>query len=109
MFDGFEEFDIATSGTTIRGRRGGDGPPVLLLHGVPETHLMWHKVAPRLAEHFTVVATDLRGWGDSGPGCVRRRPWLCTQPALYTRPTSAYVLCSASTKATPEGHERFLR
>ncbi|MET8524953.1 alpha/beta fold hydrolase [Micromonospora sp. NPDC005172] len=60
MFDGFEEFDIATSGTTIHGRRGGDGPPVLLLHGIPETHLMWHRVAPRLAEHFTVVTTDLR-------------------------------------------------
>ncbi|WP_435207442.1 alpha/beta fold hydrolase [Micromonospora sp. bgisy143] len=66
MFDGFEEFDVVTTGTTIHGRRGGDGPPVLLLHGIPETHLMWHKVAPRLAEHFTVVATDLRGWGDSG-------------------------------------------
>jgi pimeloyl-ACP methyl ester carboxylesterase len=66
MFDGFEKFDIVTTGATIHGRRGGDGPPVLLLHGIPETHLMWHKVAPRLAEHFTVVATDLRGWGDSG-------------------------------------------
>ncbi|MEU4402395.1 alpha/beta fold hydrolase [Micromonospora orduensis] len=65
MFDGFEEFDVDTSGATIHGRRGGDGPPVLLLHGIPETHLMWHRVAPRLAEHFTVVATDLRGWGDS--------------------------------------------
>ena len=66
MFDGFEEFDIATAGTTIHGRRGGDGPPILLLHGIPETHLMWHRVAPRLAEHFTVVVTDLRGFGDSG-------------------------------------------
>ncbi|WP_433131867.1 alpha/beta fold hydrolase [Micromonospora sp. CA-240977] len=66
MFDGFDEFDIATSGATIHGRRGGSGPPVLLLHGIPETHLMWHQVAPRLAEQFTVVATDLRGWGDSG-------------------------------------------
>ena len=66
MFEGFDEFDIATTATTIHGRRGGDGPPVLLLHGIPETHLMWHQVAPRLAEHFTVVATDLRGFGDSG-------------------------------------------
>jgi len=66
VFDGFEEFDIATSGTTIHGLRAGDGPPVLLLHGIPETHLMWHRVAPRLAERFTVVATDLRGYGDSG-------------------------------------------
>jgi haloacetate dehalogenase len=66
MFEGFEEFDIATAGTTIHGRRCGQGPPVLLLHGIPETHLMWHRVAPRLAEQFTVVATDLRGFGASG-------------------------------------------
>jgi haloacetate dehalogenase len=52
--EGFEEFDISTSGTTIRGVAGGSGPPVLLLHGIPETHLMWHRVAPRLAERFTV-------------------------------------------------------
>lgn len=66
MFDGFEVFDVQTSGTTIHGRRGGSGPPVLLLHGFPETHLMWHRVAPALAERFTVVTTDLRGFGDSG-------------------------------------------
>jgi haloacetate dehalogenase len=66
MFEDFDQFEITTSGTTIRGRRGGSGPPVLLLHGIPETHLMWHRVAPRLAELFTVVATDLRGFGDSG-------------------------------------------
>lgn len=66
FFDGFEEFDIAAAGTTIHGRRGGSGPPVLLLHGIPETHLMWREVAPRLAEEYTVVATDLRGYGDSG-------------------------------------------
>ncbi|TYB96096.1 alpha/beta hydrolase [Micromonospora sp. WP24] len=66
MFDGFDEFDVTTSGTTIHGRRGGSGPPVLLLHGIPETHLMWRHVAPHLAERYTVVATDLRGYGDSG-------------------------------------------
>jgi haloacetate dehalogenase len=66
VFAGFEEFEITTSATTIHGRRGGHGPPLLLLHGIPETHLMWHLVAPRLASDFTVVATDLRGFGDSG-------------------------------------------
>jgi haloacetate dehalogenase len=66
VFEGFEQFDLDTTGTTIHGRRGGNGPPVLLLHGMPETHLMWHRVAPQLGEHFTVVATDLRGFGDSG-------------------------------------------
>src|SRR5581483_2262234 len=66
MFEGFETFDVETSATTIHGRRGGAGPPVLLLHGIPETHLMWHRLAPRLAEDHTVVATDMRGYGDSG-------------------------------------------
>jgi haloacetate dehalogenase len=66
VFDRFDEFDITTTGTTIHGRRGGAGPPILLLHGIPETHLMWHRVAPKLADHFTVVTTDLRGFGDSG-------------------------------------------
>jgi haloacetate dehalogenase len=66
MFENFDVFDIPTSQTTIHGVSGGSGPPVLLLHGIPETHLMWHRVAPALAERFTVVATDLRGYGTSG-------------------------------------------
>jgi haloacetate dehalogenase len=66
VFEGFEEFDLPVRGTTIHGRRGGAGPPLLLLHGIPETHLMWHRIAPALAERYTVVATDLRGFGDSG-------------------------------------------
>ena len=65
MFDGFQLSMIDTGEVSIRTRHGGTGPPLLLLHGHPQTHVMWHKVAPRLAEEFTVVATDLRGYGGS--------------------------------------------
>ena len=65
MLDGFETADVATQGATVHLAKGGDGPPLLLLHGYPQTHVMWHRVAPRLAERFTVVAPDLRGYGDS--------------------------------------------
>ena len=65
MLDGFDQTRIATSGAEINVRKAGSGPPLLLLHGYPETHVMWHKIAPRLAERFTVVLTDLRGYGDS--------------------------------------------
>jgi haloacetate dehalogenase len=84
VLEGFEEFDIATTVTTIHGRRAGEGPPVLLLHGIPETHLMWHRVAPRLAERFTVVATDLRGYGDSGtpPSTPDHAPYSMREIAL---------------------------
>jgi haloacetate dehalogenase len=66
MFEGFETFAVEIDGVTIAGRRGGGGPPLLLLHGHPQTHAMWHRVAPQLAERFSVVAADLRGYGDSG-------------------------------------------
>jgi haloacetate dehalogenase len=65
MFDEFDQTRIDTGEATIHVRHGGTGPPLLLLHGIPETHVMWHKVAPRLARDFHVVATDLRGYGDS--------------------------------------------
>lgn len=65
LFDGFKPMRIQTSGATISAVVGGSGPPVLLLHGHPQMHVMWHKVAPRLAQQFSVVAADLRGYGDS--------------------------------------------
>jgi haloacetate dehalogenase len=65
MFDGFTREQIKTQETTINLVRGGSGDPILLLHGYPETHVCWHRVAPILAERFTVVCADLRGYGDS--------------------------------------------
>jgi len=65
MFEGFTVRRVATAEAEIHLRCGGDGPPVLLLHGHPQTHVMWHHIAPRLAERYTVVCADLRGYGDS--------------------------------------------
>lgn len=65
FFPGFERRRIETSGAAINLVVGGGGPPLLLLHGYPQTHLMWRKLAPRLAGEFTVVVPDLRGYGDS--------------------------------------------
>jgi haloacetate dehalogenase len=65
MFDDFVRETITTSGADINLVRGGSGPPLLLLHGAPQTHAMWHQLAPALAESHAVVATDLRGYGDS--------------------------------------------
>ncbi|MFI7480911.1 alpha/beta fold hydrolase [Kocuria sp. M1R5S2] len=65
MFDGFSSHDVPVAGGTVHARAAGDGPPVLLLHGFPQTHAMWHAVAPVLAREFTVVAADLRGYGRS--------------------------------------------
>ncbi|MGE3935731.1 MAG: alpha/beta fold hydrolase [Rhodospirillaceae bacterium] len=66
LMDGFVTRDVQAGSVKIRAAIGGSGPPVLLLHGYPQTHAIWHKVAPRLAQRYTVVATDLRGYGDSG-------------------------------------------
>src|SRR5438132_3714 len=65
VFEGFTLDMLDTGEATLRVRHGGSGPPLLLLHGHPQTHVMWHKLTPRLAEEFTVVAPDLRGYGES--------------------------------------------
>ncbi len=65
MFEGFTASKIQTSGALIHTLRAGSGSPVLLLHGYPQTHVLWHKIAPKLAQKYTVIATDLRGYGDS--------------------------------------------
>lgn len=65
MFAGFTQHRMVTGAAEINFRRAGDGPPLLLLHGYPQTHVLWHLVAPELAKRFTIVAADLRGYGDS--------------------------------------------
>ena len=68
LFPGFAQRRFKTEGAEIFARTGGAGPPLLLLHGYPQTHVCWHKVAPALAKHFTLVIPDLRGYGAStGP------------------------------------------
>jgi haloacetate dehalogenase len=68
FFEGFKREQIKTSGATINTVYGGNdkGSPLLLLHGIPETHVLWRKVAPALARDYFLVITDLRGYGDSG-------------------------------------------
>ena len=83
MFEGFRTEVVDVEGARIRARVGGDGPPLLLLHGNPQTHAMWHLLAPRLAEDFTVVATDLRGYGDSS------KPASDEEHAPYSKRTMA--------------------
>jgi haloacetate dehalogenase len=77
VFDGFADQFIPTENSTIHVRVGGSGPPLLLLHGFPETCLMWRNVAPRLADDFTTVCPDLRGQGKSGcpPSDERHEPY----------------------------------
>lgn len=65
FFDGFTLTHVRVRDGVLRLRHGGNGPPLLLLHGNPQTHAMWHKVAPVLARRFTVVCPDLRGYGGS--------------------------------------------
>jgi haloacetate dehalogenase len=83
MFAGFDESVVDVGETAIFIRRKGSGRPVLLLHGFPETHLMWHRVAPALAEEFTVICADLRGYGASG------KPPTATDHASYTKSAMA--------------------
>lgn len=65
LFEGFERFNLPGCGATIHGVKGGQGPALLLIHGNPLTHSSWHKIAPSLARHFTLLIPDLRGYGDS--------------------------------------------
>jgi haloacetate dehalogenase len=79
MFEDFSTFTIERNGVSLRCRTGGQGAPLLLLHGHPQTHAMWHRVAPDLAKQFTVVMMDLRGYGDSS------RPEADATHAAYSK------------------------
>ena len=98
MFEGFEIRDIATAETTIHVRTGGAGPPLLLLHGYPQTHAMWHRVAPALAERFSVVCPDLRGYGDSD------KPASDPEHAVYSKRATANDMVAVMAAL---GHQRF--
>ncbi|RYY81670.1 MAG: alpha/beta fold hydrolase, partial [Comamonadaceae bacterium] len=79
VLNDFKPFQLERDGVRIQGRIGGQGAPLLLLHGHPQTHAMWHRVAPRLAQQFKLVLVDLRGYGDSG------RPPADADHAAYSK------------------------
>ena len=83
MFETYTTARIETTETAINLVHAGSGPPLLLLHGYPQTHVMWHKVAPVLEKRYTVVATDLRGYGDSG------KPVVGDDPERYSKRRTA--------------------
>jgi haloacetate dehalogenase len=98
LFPGFSKRQIRTRGARINAVTGGEGPPVLLLHGYPQTHAMWHKVAPQLAREYTVVCPDLRGYGDSS------KPKGLSDHSNYSK--RAMALDMAQVMAAL-GHDRF--
>jgi haloacetate dehalogenase len=99
MFEGFTLTTIDAGEAAIRTRVGGHGPPLLLLHGNPQTHAMWHKVAPSLSRHFTVVATDLTGYGMSS------KPPSTPDHSAYSKRAMARNQLAVMRVL---GHERFL-
>jgi haloacetate dehalogenase len=99
LYPGFTERRIETEGAEIFLRTGGSGPPLLLLHGYPQTHVCWHKVAPDLARHCTLVIADLRGYGASSA------PAGDTKHAVYSKRAMAED-CVSAMRAL--GHERFI-
>jgi haloacetate dehalogenase len=99
FFEGFTLETIPVPGGHLRVRRGGSGPPLLLLHGNPQTHAMWHRVAPILARRFTVICPDLRGYGGSF------KPDATPDHAPYAKRAMAADMVALMSAL---GHERFL-
>jgi len=98
MFEGFIQKRIKTSGAEINLVTGGRGAPMLLVHGYPQNHVIWHKVAPKLAERFTLVIPDLRGYGDSS------KPPTDKEHLPYSKRAMALDLVEVMTAL---GHDRF--
>jgi haloacetate dehalogenase len=98
MFDGFRLETIDVGEIRVRARIGGDGPPLLLLHGNPQTHVMWHRVAPALAAGFTVVAPDLRGYG------MTSKPPSASDHSSYSKRAMGHDQIGLMSKL---GYERF--
>ena len=108
MFDGFETLDVDTGEVRIHARRAGSGPPLLLLHGYPQTHVMWHEVAPALAEDFTVVAADLRGYGESDTPRTTADHWPYCKRAM-ARDQVALMHALGFDRFSVCGHDRGAR
>jgi len=99
FFPDFTLEHVPVTGGTIRLRRGGSGPPLLMLHGNPQTHAMWHAVAPALAQRFSVVCPDLRGYGGS------LKPNATADHAPYAKRAMAQDFVEVMQKL---GHDRFM-
>ncbi len=98
FFEGFATEHISVRDGTVFCRHAGNGPPLLLLHGYPQTSAMWHRVAPALAEHFTVVCADLRGYGRS------HKPTSDADHAAYSKRATAQDMVELMAAL---GHDRF--
>ncbi len=101
LFPGFEAHTVEVDGVPLFLRQGGEGPPLLLLHGHPQTHAMWHRVAPALARHFTVVLPDLRGYGRSARVAAADGG---SEPAAYAKRVMAAELHTLMQRL---GHARY--
>jgi haloacetate dehalogenase len=108
MFGGFETALIDVGETVIFIRRKGKGRPLLLLHGFPQTHLMWHRVAPALAEDFTVICADLRGYGASGKPASRQDHAPYAKSAM-ARDMVAMMQAQGFGRFSVAGHDRGAR